>query len=457
MLLASPQAHAQAPAGTVEFVSGGATIRSAAGQSRPAVRGANVGPGDTVETALGRLQLSMIDGAFISLQPQTSLRIDEYAIGGSAGRPESGLLGLLRGGLRTVTGAIGSINRPAYRLTTPTATVGIRGTEFAASADEGTRVNVTDGTVALCNEGGCIDVGAGQSGFAPDRQTRPALAFAAARLPPTAAGEPQGFVVAERRNDSGGSASIPGGGGAAAVASAAVPIPLANGPGPFPIIVNTTTGGFAAGVIGGTQTFNGAGALTQFTDCCSGGNLTAGVSPDSGADGIIAWGRWTGGISSFSGANGTVSSVQYIGALNATAATVPIVKGFASFASSAPTIVNGAGALVAVGTPNSVTGSMNVNFTGGSGGSLTYNLSIPVASQVFTVNGSASQYVTTAFLGSSSSISSSGSLCVGGCVGTIPFGNAFSGVITGAGATRAGGVYGFTSTLGKVSGAVVFK
>ena len=231
----APASLAQASiAGSVEFVSGGASIRAASGQTRPAIRGAVLNAGDSVETTQGgRVQLRMVDGAFISLQPQTLLRLDAYAMAGASATEDRGFLGLLRGGLRTVTGSIGRVNRNGYRLTTPTATVGIRGTEFAVTADTGTRVNVTDGIVALCNSGGCLDVGSGQSGFAPDATTQPVLAFAPARLPPAASTDLPAFLVSEQRTDGGGSASIPAGGpvGAGAIAV----IPLASGPGPFPL------------------------------------------------------------------------------------------------------------------------------------------------------------------------------------------------------------------------------
>ena len=452
----APASLAQASiAGSVEFVSGEASIRAASGQTRPAIRGAVLNAGDSVETTQGgRVQLRMVDGAFISLQPQTLLRLDAYAMAGTSATEDRGFLGLLRGGLRTVTGSIGRVNRNGYRLTTPTATVGIRGTEFAVTADAGTRVNVTDGIVALCNSGGCLDVGSGQSGFAPDATTQPVLAFAPARLPPAASTDLPAFLVSEQRTDSGGSASIPAGGpvGAGAIAV----IPLASGPGPFPLVLHNTGGIQTSGVIGGTFTFNAQGAMTQYVDCCQAIGVSGGVVPDFGADGIIAWGRWTGGNSTFPASPGAVANLQYIAAINANVASIPIVRGFTSFASTAPTAVSG-GVVVQVGTPNSVTGNMNVNFTGGAGGSLTYLLNVPLAGQTFTINGSAGQFSTTAFLGATSTITSTGGGCTPACNGNIPFSNAFGGVITGVGATRAGGVYGFDSGLGKVSGAVVFR
>lgn len=459
MLAAVPTgAVAQAGAGSIEFVSGEATLRSATGASRPATRGSAIASGDSVETAQGRVQLRMVDGAYISLQPQTLLRVEDYRMAGSTATEERGFLGLLRGGLRTVTGSIGRINRGGYRLTTPTATVGIRGTAFSVSADAGTRLSVSEGIAALCNNGGCVDVGAGQSGFTPDVQTRPALAFQGPRLPPTAGDASGRFVVAENRNDSGQSATVAasghsGGGSGGGL----VMVPLPSGAGGVAIASTTSAGVFSAGLLGGTNTFGPGGELNQFTDgCCAANNFTATAVADHGADGVIAWGRWT------NGGRGSPPNplimVHYAANLSANAVTATsIIGSYDVYASSAPTITSG-GTVVAAGVSNSVTGSMNVNFpslTGG--GTLTYNLSIPVAAQTFTINGAANQFNGTGILGTTSTITSSGAGCTPTCAGNIPFGNAIQGFFTGTAAQRAGINYGFTSALGQVSGAAVLK
>jgi len=462
----TPCVKAQSAAGTVEFVSGQASISTLAGQSRAAERGTLIMAGDTIETTSGRLQMRMVDGAYISLQPQTLLRLDQYASAASGAGEQQGFLGLLRGGLRTITGAIGRGNRANYRLATPTATIGIRGTEFAVTADNGTRVNVTGGTVALCNDGGCLDVGAGQSGFAPDLQSRPTLSFAPASLPPTASSESRSFLAAEQRSGSGQSVAFIATATAAAVTvvtpavtPAVIPVvPLANGAGGL-AVASVTAAGFSAGLLGGTLTFAGSGALAQFIDSSTptSNNYTGGGSTDFGADGIIAWGRWNGGLRG--GAPGqSLSTMNYAANLTANAVTATSISGtYTAFGSTAPTVTSG-GTVLAMGASNSVTGTLTVNFPNlTSGGSLTYQLAIPVSGQTFNINGSANQNFGTAFLGSSSVITSTGSGCTTACAGAIPFGNAIQGFFTGAAAQRAGANYGFTSNVGQVSGAVVFK
>lgn len=453
--LAAAPALAQ-EAGRVEFVTGEALVRARDGTPRAAVRGAPVGQGETVETREGRVQLRMADAAYISLQPRTELRLDEYAPA-RPGAEERGLLSLLRGGLRTVTGSIGRINRQAYRVTTPTSTIGIRGTQFAVLEGDGTRVNVADGIIQLCTTGGCLDIYAGQSGFAPGPTARPTLVFAPARLPPVAAVQAvQPIVISESRSDDGASSfftSSPVSSGPAAP----VVVPLASGPGGMAVATEQAGGTFSAGLIGGTLTFNAAGALTQFIDgSTAGNNFTSGVAADFGADGIIAWGRWA------SGDRGSPPvpqvTMSYAASLSATAVTATsIVRGYASFASTAPTVTSG-GAIVATGLPNSVTGTLSVNFpTLTGGGTVSYVLNVPVAGQTFFLSGSANQFAGTGFLGTGSIIVSTGAGCTPSCTGNIPFGDAIQGFFTGASAERAGANYGFTSAVGQVSGAVVYK
>ena len=49
-------------------------------------------------------------------------------------KPNEGtlLFNFIRGGMRTVSGAIGKVNRSNYSVKTPVATIGIRGTSYAA-------------------------------------------------------------------------------------------------------------------------------------------------------------------------------------------------------------------------------------------------------------------------------------------------------------------------------------
>lgn len=162
-------ADAGALAARIDFATGGAVVAARDGAERPATKGAELDSGDTVRTNDGRVQLRFIDGAYVSLQPNTEFRINEFNFTGRADGTEKGLFGLTKGAMRTVTGLIGRINKDAYKITTPTATVGIRGTGGVIQVlfDGRTLVIGTSGIWLLVNQFGSLNVPAGTSGLAP--------------------------------------------------------------------------------------------------------------------------------------------------------------------------------------------------------------------------------------------------------------------------------------------------
>lgn len=169
-----------AEAGAFQFVSGDVKIVSPDGRETVAAKGAKIAEGDTIVTgANGNAQLRMVDEALISIRPDSTLRFDTYRYGGKEDGSEKGVLGLLKGGFRTLTGLIGRANKSNYLVRTPTATIGIRGTDHepffippsgwsgAPGADPGSYNKVNSGETFMQTEGGRIDLGANQVGFAP--------------------------------------------------------------------------------------------------------------------------------------------------------------------------------------------------------------------------------------------------------------------------------------------------
>src|SRR6185295_19312509 len=111
--------QAGAAAARVDFTTPGVTVSSRGGQPRPLARGAELDSGDTIRTSAdGRAQLRFTDGSYVSLQPNTDFSISDYKYDNNA--DDRGFFGLVRGAMRTVTGAVGSVNRNSYRITTPT-------------------------------------------------------------------------------------------------------------------------------------------------------------------------------------------------------------------------------------------------------------------------------------------------------------------------------------------------
>lgn len=72
--------------------------------------------------------LEFSDQTRVTLRPNTVFRLDSY----KADAPEAMLMGLVKGGLRVVTGLFGKRNPQGVRVQTAVATIGIRGTEFDA-------------------------------------------------------------------------------------------------------------------------------------------------------------------------------------------------------------------------------------------------------------------------------------------------------------------------------------
>lgn len=176
-----------AEAGRVVFASGTVTLYAADGRARPALRGEAIHEGETIVSAAASLaQLRMVDNTTIALKPDTRLRFDEYHYEPEKAR-EKGFMSLVRGGFRTVTGAIGKLRRDAYRITTPLASIGIRGTDHEPmhipepAAGEtpvgppGTYDRVRSGQIVMQNQAGELLVDPQQVGYIAGVSTPPVL------------------------------------------------------------------------------------------------------------------------------------------------------------------------------------------------------------------------------------------------------------------------------------------
>ena len=173
LLAASP---AWSAAGVIQMVMGQARVWERSGLERTAQRGVQLYEGDTVATgANSNVQIRMSDEAMIWLRPDTRLRIDEYAVANQKGDKERGLLSLINGSFRTLTGSIGVVNKANYEIVTPNASIGIRGTDHevafigpggARRGEPGTYNRVYSGSTFLQSAAGRTDIPAGQAGFA---------------------------------------------------------------------------------------------------------------------------------------------------------------------------------------------------------------------------------------------------------------------------------------------------
>ncbi|NMM36121.1 MAG: hypothetical protein HHJ09_01225 [Glaciimonas sp.] len=149
--LAADAASSAEVAGTVALAIGEATLQDASGAVHAAARGDAVRVGQTLLTGPnGHIHVRMVDGAFVSVRPQSRFRIEEYRYDPALPSNNRVKFVLEQGVARSITGRAGEAAREHYRLNTPLAAIGIRGTDFVvqASADV-TRVLVQSGAVAM--------------------------------------------------------------------------------------------------------------------------------------------------------------------------------------------------------------------------------------------------------------------------------------------------------------------
>ena len=121
--LAQPVGRVLVALGDVSVTRGGRESMLSTGQDLFA--------GDTVRLGeTSNAQLAFTDNGIVALRPKTQFRIDEYVFDRNNDSLSNAAFSLVRGGLRTITGLIGTNRRDAYRVRAPSATVGIRGTHY---------------------------------------------------------------------------------------------------------------------------------------------------------------------------------------------------------------------------------------------------------------------------------------------------------------------------------------
>lgn len=188
-------------AGQVANLSGVLTVKRADGTTRLLAVRSEVMEGDLLITAADTYaRIKMVDRAEVVLRPNSQLKVESYSY--AEGRPEADnvLIGLLKGGMRALSGLIGKRNRDAVGFKTPTATIGIRGTDFGALfcnndcsglanasgqiPPNGLHVDVTDGAIVVQTLAGQQGFTAGQFGFVQNTNSVPVI------IPPQQAVQP---------------------------------------------------------------------------------------------------------------------------------------------------------------------------------------------------------------------------------------------------------------------------
>ena len=136
-----------AAVGRVKFMLGKAYVE-AREQSREVLRvGSVLREGDRITTGTnGHVHIQFEDDAFVSVRPNSRLEIVKYDFNAEHPELSSVKFNLQDGVARAISGKAAKSAREQFRLNTPIAAIGVRGTDFVVSA--------TDTTVrALVNEG----------------------------------------------------------------------------------------------------------------------------------------------------------------------------------------------------------------------------------------------------------------------------------------------------------------
>jgi hypothetical protein len=173
--LAGASLAASADVGTVTQLSGTLSVKRADGSLRILSLKSEVRDGDTLSTerdSYGQIRFS--DGGQLTMKPNSTIEVTNYRFALDKPQESSFIFGLLKGGLRAVTGLIGKNNPNQYGLTTATSTMGIRGTTFGVDDCLNSRcgdlsaavyVRVSDGEIVVRNESGEESYKAGQFGM----------------------------------------------------------------------------------------------------------------------------------------------------------------------------------------------------------------------------------------------------------------------------------------------------
>jgi len=434
---------AHSAAGIAQFTTGDVNVRRG-NAAAPLSKGQPIESGDSIVTGgAGQAQIRFTDGGLVSLSPNSQFNISNYADANDPDK-DSFAVSLFRGGMRAITGLIGKRNRDNYKVTTNTATIGIRGSAFSASYNADGSLNVAgeQDSIQVCTQAGCVDLTVGEIARVTSSTSLPSRTALGSNLPPLALL----FQTGARKNDP--EPELP----------AEVSL---NGvlPGVSAIFYGYDEFSLNGTLVGGADPSTGVGTfvsslLTKHVSTGEGDTLTFeqvgttstsfGTLGTANDPALIGWGHWAAAKLTLAGESASVeelADVHFIVGRPAPFAQMPI-SGSATYSlagGTAPT-ANGSsygGHSRLVG--ELVGGALNVNFSSGllhtfvdtrfvKDGS-TVNVQIGdfgyVSGNQFYSDGSGDSY--------------------------------FTGFFTGAQASRAGLVYyGYDDTVGDINGAAVF-
>jgi hypothetical protein len=152
LLAAGPVLAAGNAVGVADLLYGQVMRFSAgAASGEPLRKGAQVFQGDTLETGSeGHLYIVTVDQAFISVRPNSRLTVNSYKANIANPNDTAIQFTLHQGVARFVSGQAVAAAKNRFRLNTPVAAIGVRGTDFTVfTTSTVTRASVMSGRIAV--------------------------------------------------------------------------------------------------------------------------------------------------------------------------------------------------------------------------------------------------------------------------------------------------------------------
>lgn len=456
------------------FVSGHVVATSANGATRVLEKGSVVDSGDTINTGPHALaQLRFIDGQNLSLQPQSTFRVDEYNYDGKTDGTEKGFFSLLKGGFRAITGLIGKVHRDSYKVKTTVATIGIRGTAYSVQLTDAGVFLVQRGRIVLINKAGTFEMDRStgrvivlslNSDALTDSQIEQLIEEAQSAFAEFLQLD-HSDIIADNRTENG--------------YPVIVPLPPPPPPSVMPPSCNdlncglltvmsfTDASGFAQPLTpylysNTTVQFDSNGALSSFSvSGGTNGDVGTATLADVGGDGVIGWGSVIQGTAHLPFTSGPPQTenfqgqggAAYVVGIPTTDSDLLALAGMTAtynlFDSTSPNFSNNTGP-VGLGAYQNATGTLTLNFynapTSANFGILNMNLNFANATysiQQGAVGGTGPTFTSQSVTGGTTVFASAQgtnfSDCVDGCPVDIV------GLIAGSKASRAGFVYSLSS------------
>jgi hypothetical protein len=216
--------------GVFQTVSGDVRAGPTSESLRQIAPNTRITEGTTVTTGPnGRAIMRLDDGHVVVLAGNSEFKLQAYKFDRASPATSNIAVQLLKGALRSFSGLIGGKNPGQFALSTATATIGIRGTDFSVALVNPAYISVVDGLVFVTNEAGTLPIGPATSAVVNTAQTL-ASVIPATALPATVLavfGELNAVIIAAGATGGGLAAVDAAAGGFSASAATATAIAAA--------------------------------------------------------------------------------------------------------------------------------------------------------------------------------------------------------------------------------------